>query len=70
VSFHNHFTEKALSQLQGNEENLKAFQRWLKKDIRLENKKDFIEGWTVWRDEESITRQFKIILKELSRDFF
>jgi hypothetical protein len=42
----------------------------LKKDIRLENKKDFIEGWTIWVDEDEQIRQFKILLKELSRDFF
>ncbi|KAL4491130.1 hypothetical protein ABPG73_013199 [Tetrahymena malaccensis] len=70
VNFHNHFTEKALSNLDNNQESLKAFQRWLKKEIRLENKKDFIEGWTIWKDEDVQIRQFKIILKELSRDFF
>jgi hypothetical protein len=32
---------------------LLEFQKWLKKEIRFENKKDFIDGWTIWADENA-----------------
>ncbi len=38
--------------------------------VRLEKKSDFLEGFCIYKDDKDKIQKFKIIFKELARDFF
>ncbi|KAL4438328.1 hypothetical protein ABPG74_009751 [Tetrahymena malaccensis] len=70
VIYNQYFQQRVTDLFKQDAQKKKLFQDWLQCSIKLERKKDFQVAWTTFKTDSETIREYKEILRELSRDFF
>ncbi|KAL4485411.1 hypothetical protein ABPG72_008279 [Tetrahymena utriculariae] len=70
IIYNQYFQDRVIQELNKDAQKQKGFQDWLQSEIKLERKKDFQIAWTTFKSDPENIREYKALLRELSRDFF
>ncbi|KAL4485412.1 hypothetical protein ABPG72_008280 [Tetrahymena utriculariae] len=70
IIYNQYFQKRVSNLFDQDAQKKKLFQDWLQSSIKLERKKDFQVAWTTFKTDSETIKEYKEVLRELSRDFF
>ncbi|EAR84962.4 hypothetical protein TTHERM_00585200 (macronuclear) [Tetrahymena thermophila SB210] len=70
IIYNQYFQQRVSDLFKQDAQKKKLFQDWLQSNIKLERKKDFQIAWTTFKTDSETIKEYKEVLRELSRDFF